>query len=72
MNIFFCIEVVIRMITKAGRREPDDFEALKGSFWGRITDIIGTHDIPWDLLFNWDQTGAKLVPIRLGLGRGGV
>ena len=54
---------VKRKATKAARKLPPDFSELKAAYLRRIQDEVTAHDIPRDLLINWDQTGSKLVPV---------
>lgn len=54
---------VRRKATKAARKHPPDFPQLKLAYFDRIKSEITDNDIPMDLLFNWDQTGTKLVPV---------
>ena len=54
---------VKRKATKAARKLPPDYPDLKLAYLKRIQDEVEAHDIPWDMVFNWDQTGLKLVPV---------
>ena len=54
---------VKRKATKAARKLPQDFPELKQNFLRRIQEEVKSHSIPLELLFNWDQTGVKLVPV---------
>lgn len=54
---------VKRKATKAARKLPPDYPALKLAYLKRIEDEVKTNSIPEDLLINWDQTGSKLVPV---------
>ena len=47
--------------TKAARKVPVDFPEIKHTFWKRIVDCVREHNIPPELIINWDQTGAKYV-----------
>ena len=49
--------------TKAARKLPVDFPELKLTFLKRIQEEVRSKAIPLELLFNWDQTGVKLVPV---------
>ena len=48
---------------KAVRKLPDDTPTIKQRFLEKIRDIVTTHKIPYQLVFNWDQTGIKLIPV---------
>ena len=52
-----------RKATKAARKLPPDYSELKAAFLKRIEDEVKTLDIPPNLVFNWDQTGSKLVSV---------
>jgi hypothetical protein len=51
-----------RKATKAARNRPEDFEDVKTTFLQRITTTVKDNMIPESLIFNFDQTGCKLVP----------
>lgn len=53
---------VRRKGTKTGRTVPADFPELKNNFLERIHTLIAEHDIPDELVLNWDQTGVPIVP----------
>ena len=55
---------VKRKATKAARKLPPDYPDLKLAYLKRIQDEVEAHDIPWDMVINWDQTGLKLVPVN--------
>ena len=57
---------VKRKSTEAVRKLPDDTHTIKLQCLEKITNIITTHKIPDQLVFNWDQTGIKLVPAGAG------
>ena len=54
---------VKRKATKAARKLPTDFPELKLAYLKRIQEEVKSNTIPLQLLFNWDQTGVKLVPV---------
>jgi hypothetical protein len=54
---------VQRKATKAARKLPTDFDAVKSEFLRKVVDCVKEHDIPADLVVNIDQTGVKLIPI---------
>ena len=54
---------VKRKATKAARKLPTDFPELKLAYLKRIQEEVKSNAIPLQLLFNWDQTGVKLVPV---------
>ena len=51
--------------TKAARKLPPDFPAVKLAFLQRIKDEVEKNSIPHDLIINSDQTGSKLVPVSV-------
>jgi len=51
-----------RKATKAARNKPEDFDDIKATFLQRITTTVKENMIPESLIFNFDQTGCKLVP----------
>ena len=48
--------------TKVGL-PPEDFENLKEQFLFDIKSIVEIEGIPASLIFNWDQTAIKYVPV---------
>ena len=54
---------VKRKATKAVRKLPTDFPELKLTYLKRIQEEVKSNAIPLELIFNWDQTGVKLVPV---------
>ena len=40
----------------------DDVEEVRKEFLGELMEAVGLHEVPADLIFNWDQTGILLVP----------
>ena len=46
--------------TKAARTKPKDFDKTKQEYIDRIEKCVEEHNIPDDLIFNWDQTGVNL------------
>lgn len=54
---------VKRKGTKAARKLPDDYEHQKSEFLRIIKETITKHNIPPQLIFNFDQTGLKIVPV---------
>jgi hypothetical protein len=48
--------------TKVARSKPEDFEKTKMDYIERIEKCVNEHNIPDDLILNWDQTGVKLIP----------
>ena len=53
---------VKRKAPKAARKLPHDFSDLKQNYLRRIQEVT-SYNIPLELLFNWDQTGVKLIPV---------
>ena len=53
---------VKRKATKAARKLPHDSSDLKQNYLRRIQQVTSYH-IPLELLFNWDETGVKLIPV---------
>ena len=54
---------VKRKGTRTARKLPDDFEMVKAAFLGRVADIVKTHKISPSMIVNFDQTGAKIIPV---------
>jgi hypothetical protein len=54
--------LVKRKGTQAARKLPSNFDEIKQDFLDRITSRVRDDNIPNDLIFNWDQTGVKIVP----------
>ena len=48
--------------TKVARSKPEDFEKTKMDYIERIEKCVNEHNIPDDLILNWDQTGVNLIP----------
>ena len=44
--------------TKAARKIPPDFDSIKKDFLRRISETVKEHNIPDDLILNWDQTAV--------------
>ena len=54
---------VRRKVTTAKSKHNDaDFAKLEKSFLADVVSTVAMEDIPLELIFNWDQTGIKLVP----------
>ena len=49
--------------TKAARKLPDDFDHQKSEFLRIIKETVTKYSIPLQLIFNFDQTGLKIVPV---------
>ena len=54
---------VKRKGTRTARKLPDDFEIVKAAFLGRVADLVKTHKISPSMIVNFDQTGAKIIPV---------
>ena len=54
-----------RKATKAARKLSTDLPKLKLMYLKRIQEEVKSNALPLELLFNWDQTGLKLVPVSL-------
>jgi hypothetical protein len=52
---------VKRKVTKAAKKLPSDFNQLRDNFHSKIQDVVKTHNVPNELIVNWDQTGVFLV-----------
>ena len=48
--------------TSKGKYGMENFSALKRSFLDDVVTTVEMEEIPPELIFNWDQTGIKLVP----------
>ena len=53
---------VKRKATKAARKVPVNFPEIKLAFLKLIVDRVKEHNIPPELIINFDQTGTKYVP----------
>ena len=53
---------VKRKCSNAGKVTMERFEEAQEEFLADIKAEVLMHDIPLDLVFNWDQTGIHLVP----------
>ena len=53
---------VKRKVSNAGKVLVSEFNELKEQFLADITAEVVMHDIPPDLIVNWDQTGLKIIP----------
>lgn len=54
---------VRRKGTKAARKLPENFDAIKVEFHQRITNAVKMFRIPPSMVLNWDQTGVNIVPV---------
>ena len=52
---------VKRKCSNAGKITLEHFEEIK-EFLADVKAEVLMHEIPLDLVFNWDQTGIQLVP----------
>jgi hypothetical protein len=57
-----CLGYTKRKGTKVARSKPEDFEKTKMDYIERIEKCVNEHNIPDDLILNWDQTGVNLIP----------
>lgn len=57
------LNLVNRKGTKTARELPADFLELKAEFLNKITKCVTENDIPEQLVFNFDQTGLKMIPV---------
>ncbi len=62
-SLFQRMGFVQRKGTKAGRKLPSDFPAIKEEFLRSIQSIVKEHDIPDELIVNFDQTGVSIIPV---------
>lgn len=53
---------VKRKATKADRKLSPDYPDLNLAYLKRVKDEVEAHHMPWDMVFNWGQTGLKLAP----------
>ena len=54
---------VKRKGTKAAKKIPTDFEAVKETFLARVSTAIQQHSIPQELCVNMDETGSNYIPV---------
>ena len=52
-----------RATTLKSKFTPENFAQLKADFLDDLSSIVELEDIPPELVFYWDQTGIKLVPV---------
>jgi hypothetical protein len=57
------LNFVKRKGTKAAKKIPMDFEAVKETFLARLSTAIEQHSIPKELCVNMDETGSNYVPV---------
>jgi hypothetical protein len=57
-----CLGYTKRKGTKVARSKLEDFEKTKMDYIERIEKCVNEHNIPDDLILNWDQTGVNLIP----------
>lgn len=48
--------------TSKGKYDMEDFHTRKASFLDDVVSTVEMEEIPPEMIFNWDQTGVKLVP----------
>ncbi|CAG2257650.1 SF4 [Mytilus edulis] len=53
---------VKRKGTKAVKHLPNDFDDIRQEYISKINNVREKHNIPDNLIINWDQTGCQLVP----------
>ncbi len=66
---------VKRKGTKDAKKLPEDFDTIKTGFTTRVADCIQEHDIPSEMVVNWNQTGVNLIPggdLQLTMAEKGV
>ena len=56
------MNLVKRKGTKAAHKLPENFLQVKKTFLDLVNESKKTHNIPDDLIVNWDQTGVNMVP----------
>ena len=54
---------VKRKATRASRKVPDDFEAIKAVYLENISKVFKEYSIPLSMAINFDQTGTRMVPV---------
>ncbi len=62
-SLFTRMEFVKRKGTKAARKLPNDFPAIKEEYLRDIQEKVSKHKIPDELIINFDQTGVSIVPV---------
>ncbi len=62
-SLFQRMGYVQRKGTKAGRKLPNDFSAIKEKYLLDIKAIVKEHNIPDELIVNFDQTGVSIIPV---------
>ncbi len=62
-SLFQRMGYVHRKGTKAGRKLPNDFPTIKEEYLRNIQSIVKEHNIPDELIVNFDQTGVSIIPV---------
>jgi len=53
-----------RRATTAKRHIPATFESDKEKYYNLVSNLVKEHNIPKDLIYNIDETGAHVVPVN--------
>uniref|UniRef100_A0A914USD6 DDE-1 domain-containing protein n=1 Tax=Plectus sambesii TaxID=2011161 RepID=A0A914USD6_9BILA len=54
---------VKRKGTKAAKKLPRNFDELRQNFFTKISPLVKAHEIPDQLIINFDQTGISIIPM---------
>ena len=49
--------------TRASRKVPDDFEAIKAVYLQNISKVFKQYSIPLSMVINFDESGTRMVPV---------
>ena len=44
------------------QKKSGDLPEIKQNFVFKFLDVVSKHQIPADMVVNWDQTGVRMVP----------
>ena len=47
--------------TKVAKKKSDDLHEIQQNFVLKFLDVVSKHQIPADMVVNWDQTGVRMV-----------
>ena len=64
LSIIKRMHLVTRRGNSTAKLEIKDFEEKKAKYLKEIETLVDKHDIPPQLIINWDHTGIHLVPVR--------
>ena len=57
-----CMNFTKRRVSTKSLTPSQNLEEVRTEFLGELLEAVELHEVPADLIFNWDQTGILLVP----------